>query len=80
MRLIDEVWAVVADDPNDNTEGVVAFQTFDGWLPLIAADPKRLDQIKKLGRQMSAAKGEPFKLIKLSVREVVEVIDGRDKQ
>lgn len=80
MRLIDEVWAVVAEDPNDNTEGVVAMQTDIGWLPLIAADKDRLENIKEWGRQMSAVRGQPFKLIKLSTREVVEDIDGRVKQ
>lgn len=79
MRLIDEIWAIVGENPDDDppTEGVVAFQTRDGWLPLIAADPARLKHIREMGKVLSAAQGKAFKVIKFSTREVVETLDGR---
>lgn len=68
---IDQIWAAVSVDPDDNTEGVCAVQMNDHWMPLIAADEERLPFIREQAARL-ASLGRKIKIIRLTTREVVE--------
>lgn len=80
MKRIDELWAVVCENEEQGMEGLVALNTGGGWLPLVAADLVRLKQIEAIGHALSAAQGQPFKLIRLSTRTEIREINGREPQ
>ncbi len=76
---IQHVWAVLAVH-SDEDEGVVAVQTAPGhWLPLIAADETRLEQITALARRFAKEQNRPLRLVRFTVRENLETFhpDGR---
>lgn len=71
---IQELWLVVAVDVDDQ-EGIVQFPTEEGYVPLFAADPRRLEQIIEAAHKMHQHTGDKLMVIKLSTREVVETIE-----
>jgi hypothetical protein len=75
MPRIDQIWAVLSVD--ETGEGVVAAPIQQGMLtvPLIAADEARLEDIKKLARQLVKLTGKKMRLVKFSTRTVVEEIE-----
>ncbi len=74
LAKITEIWAVVSVDPEDENEGVCAMKMGDSWMPMIAADPKRLEFIKAQAARLAAATGQKMKLVKFTTREEVEDI------
>lgn len=77
--LIDKVWCAVAVDPEDQTEGVCAHLVNKTWMPLIAADENRLAQIIPIARGIADQSGQTILIVKLSAREIVEVIEPEGK-
>lgn len=55
----------------DNEEGVPAFVAGDVVMPLIAADPKRLSQIKDMAQVIANETGKTLKVCRFSVREEI---------
>lgn len=73
--VIKELWAFVAIDPEDGDEGVVGAELTPGmFMPFVAADGTRLEQLRDLARGIGRARNVTVKLIKLSTREDLEVI------
>lgn len=73
--VIRDVWvALVTLDDTD--EAVPAVLSPDGihWVPLIAADSKRLVWLKEMARVHSRNSGKPVKIVKFTTREDLEVI------
>ena len=74
---ITEVVAIVAIG-DDDEEGIPAWIGPMGPMPLIAADAKRLDQIKMMAQAISDQTGQNFEIVKFSVREKIgEIISSR---
>jgi hypothetical protein len=76
---IAHVWAalVVHDDTD---EAVPAVQAPNGaWVPLIAADPARLDWLLSQAREIARKSGHSVRIVKFTSREPVETFhpDGR---
>lgn len=69
---IDELFAFIA--PDAEGEGLTAFRTADGWMPMVAADPTRVDGLRKVAQMIADATGKSVTLARFSVRENVEVI------
>lgn len=73
---ISEVIAAVAVGPDDE-EGVCAVLRNGVWMPLIAADDRRkpfiIEQATMIARETQAL----VRIIRLSGREEIDVIDGR---
>jgi hypothetical protein len=65
---IKEIHAIVAVG-DDDEEGVVAYLGKLGSIPLIAADPKRLDIIKAMAQVVADQLGKNFKVVRFSIRE-----------
>jgi hypothetical protein len=76
MPKIEALWAFVSVDPIDDNEGVCAHQfPGSGWMPLIAADEKRLNQLRPIAEMIAAMHPEyRIKLVKFSGREELEDI------
>lgn len=75
---ITEIHAITAIG-EDGEEGVPAWMSTVGPIPLIAADPRRLDQIKALAQQIADATDQNFKITRFSVREDIGEITSSKK-
>lgn len=76
LPRIDEIWANLSIDAYGN-EGVVGgYFPGSGWLPLIAADQKRLDGIRQMALAIARESGMRIRLVKFTTREVLETING----
>lgn len=77
---IDSVYAFVSVDPDDGYEGLVAYPYMNGAIsvPLIAADPARLESIRPLAQQCADFFKIKIKLIKLTSREELEVLTPQE--
>jgi hypothetical protein len=62
---------------DDDEEGVPAWFSHDGPVPLIAADSKRLENIKEMAQRIADATGQSFKITRFSVREDIGEIKSR---
>lgn len=74
QRRIESVWAAIAHDETDDTEGLCAVKLGDQWMPLIAADPARLDFIREQARLLVPLVGKPIKIVHFTTREELEVL------
>lgn len=72
---IDEMYAFIQMDPSDNTEGVIAFMTKEGWMPMVGADMRRVGFLMPRAQEVANATGRPVQLVKFSLREEIEVIE-----
>lgn len=72
---INELWAFVSTD-EEGVEGVCAFRSVDGWLPMVAADVKRLSSLRPLANEVAKRTGRPVQLIKFTAREDIEMLTG----
>lgn len=76
---IQRVWAFVAIDPDDPTgdEGIPAFQAGNVAMPMIAADPKRMEDLKKVAQQMANQQKIKISLRQFSEMKEIEVIEPK---
>lgn len=71
---IEEVFAFVATEA-DGEEGVVAWQIQNyGWMPLIAADAKRIESLRPIAQEVASATGRRITLARFHLRQDIEVI------
>ena len=73
MPRIEHLWAFLSID-KDGDEAVCAAKMGDTWMPLVAADEKRLDQLRPIAEQVARQIGRPIHLVKFTVRKEIEVI------
>jgi len=69
--IIKEVFAFVAIDPKDGDEGVIGALLGDTWMPLVAADEKRIRDYIKLADEITSKSGVPYKILRFATREDV---------
>lgn len=72
---IEEMFVFVADD--ETGEGVVAFGSELGMMPMVAADSTRLAELRRIAKAISAHKKQPIKVLRFTTRTQLEVIDER---
>jgi hypothetical protein len=75
---IEKIWAFVstqADDDND--EGVVAALINGSWMPLIAADEKRLQDLMPLALEMANDTDAAIRLVCFENRRTVMTLGGK---
>lgn len=73
-KKITEMWAWVCTE-EDGGEGIPAIDIGGMVMPLIGADRKRIESLRKYAEQVVNEKSYPVKLMKFSNMEVVELID-----
>lgn len=70
---INELFAFIAEDGEG--EGLAAFMTPTGWMPMVGADPARIESLKERAREVAKLSGKRIRLCRYSVREELEVIE-----
>lgn len=71
MKKIETIHAFVADDGDG--EGLMAVMTPKGvMLPLVAADPARIESLRPIARAAADIAGRDYRLLRFSVREEIE--------
>lgn len=73
---IDSVWMAVSVD-DDGTEGVCAVNLNGQWMPLLAADEKRLPFVLDNAEMIARARQQRIKIVRLHSREEIAEFDGR---
>jgi hypothetical protein len=73
MPCIEHLWAFLSID-KDGDEGVCAAKMGDMWVPLVAADEKRVETLREYAQRLVEATGCPIRLVKFTVRQEIEVI------
>jgi hypothetical protein len=69
------MFAFLLIDPNDKTEGVPAFQSRQGPLPLMGADIERTKSLRKIAQSLATISNTRIELVKFVQREHVEWIE-----
>lgn len=70
---IDAVWLFVSRDENGN-EGLLAAPLGETFMPLVAADPDRVESLRIIAQKMAQMTKKKVHLIKFSVKEEIETI------
>ncbi len=73
---ITEIYAALCVG-DDDEEGVPAVQLGPMALPLIAADERRLDWLRRAARDVVIEMGVRVEIVKFTTRETTEVIDAQ---
>ena len=76
---IDEMFAFIQLDPLDNTEGVIAYLSEQGWMPMVGADMSRVEYLRPLAQNVADDTGRPVQLVKFSTREELELLRPEGK-
>ncbi len=74
QRKIDEMFAYIQLDPLDNTEGVIAYLTEQGWMPMVGADMERAQYLRPMAQEIADGTGRPVQLIRFTNREELEML------
>jgi hypothetical protein len=74
-QVIEEMFAYIAKDPADGSEGVTGFRGPDGWMPMVGADIERALSLRDMAKAIARQSGQTVRLVRFSVREVLEVIE-----
>jgi hypothetical protein len=72
LGRIEQIWAYLSVD--EGGEGVCAAPFGAMTLPLIAADKRRLEQLKPTARALVHTFGKPVRLVRFKQREDIELI------
>lgn len=70
---IERLWAALAVH-SDGDEGVIALTQDGRTLPLVAADPARLSEIRTVAARVAAETGRPIRIVRFETRVDEEVI------
>lgn len=73
---ITTIHAITAIGPDDE-EGVPAFMSALGPIPMIAANEERLESLKEKAQELADMDGVDFKITRFSVREDIGEIKSR---
>jgi hypothetical protein len=77
MPLIEEMYAFISYDKDNNDEGICAFQSSYGvWIPMVGANMARVESLKPMAKQIANMTGKKIKICKFSTREVLEIIEA----
>jgi hypothetical protein len=72
---IGEVHAYLVVAANGD-EGIAAFHTGQGWMPMVCADRTRIESLRPIAEQLARETGQEIKLVRFAVRTDVETITG----
>ena len=71
---IESMYAFIAVDPDDDTEGVIGFTAPSGWIPMVGADMEMVEKLRPMAEGIARAHTQTVKLVHFTQREEVEVI------
>ena len=71
---IDEIFAFLATEA-DGEEGVIGWHIPNhGWMPLVAADVKRVESLRPIAQEVANATGRRITLARFHLRQDVETL------
>jgi len=74
-KYIDQMYAFVVVDPEDDTEGITAFVDGGGMaMPMVGADMDRVDSLRPIAEGMAKNIGRSISVLRFSQRTEIEVI------
>lgn len=74
LLRIEKMYAFIAVDPVDGTEGVCSIMMQGNYMPLVGADMERVDSLKPHAQRIANVSGAEIKLCYFSKRIELEVI------
>ena len=75
MPRIEQIFVFAALDKSPDDEGVAAFKTGEGWMPMVGADLKKVDQLRPIAEEIAHKTGKKIRVLKFTLREELEVIE-----
>jgi hypothetical protein len=75
---IKHVWAFIALDPDDDSEGMPAVLNGDMWMPLVAADEDRLQSLLPKVRAMVRDTGMRIRLVRFDTMTELGDVKSED--
>jgi predicted peroxiredoxin len=73
---IEQMYAFVMLDPEDNTEGIPAFHGAGNMaMPMVGANMAMVESLRPLAKQLAEQSGVKITLCRFEVRTEVEVIE-----
>ena len=74
MPKIESIFAFIAVDREPDDEGIVAAYLNGSWMPLVGADPARVESLRPIAKQVAQTTGKKVTLARFKVREDLELI------
>lgn len=71
---VEEIWAWVSVDPQDQNEGIITVNSPMGPMPMVGADKERMKSLRELAEQAAKNAGIEVKLLRFSTRSEIEII------
>lgn len=68
---ITTIHCFVAIDATDNSEGIIGFMSGSTWVPMVAADEERLQQLYPIALEICNAAQMKFKILRFDNRQDV---------
>ena len=65
---IERLWAFLAQGEGCDDEGVVAFSTANGMMPMVCADQDRVDSLRPMAEKLSLLGKKPIMLARFDRR------------
>jgi len=78
MVKADKLFAFITVDEEGN-EGVAAFYSDSGWMPMVGRDISRVESLMKTARIIASETGIDIELREFSSCKLIEVIKGEVK-
>ena len=75
MPRIDEMYAYISTDADENDEGIVGFHTGKEWIPCVGADMDRMNSLRPMAEMIATKENMTLLLVKFSTRTELEVIE-----
>lgn len=72
---IEKLYCFIAEE--EAGEGVTAFHSGHGWIPMVGADMKRVDDLMDIAQAIADRSGQTITLCEFSVRTELEVIEPK---
>ena len=74
MPKITEMFAFIAEDQDQDDEGVTACNVGGVWMPLVGADMARIDSLRPAAQAIASITGKRVKLVRFTQRQEVEIL------
>jgi len=80
MKQIEQIYAFITVDPEDDTEGIAGFLAPNNvMMPLIGADMARIHSLREMAEKISNERGVTLRLCIFKERIELETIEPEDE-
>lgn len=75
---IDELYAYLAIDSDDGTEGIISFDVGMGPMPMISSDMENVEGLRPIAKKVVKKTGAVVRLVRFTKRDLVETLEYDD--